>query len=296
MAKSKKGSPEEKVGWDGLLMAFGIVFLVGAFLFQRRATANFQQLECKCEKEWSPICVRADAPEEYLQQKEMEKQQRMMQEGKSEPAEEDVSGKSAAEQRYKKVSTEDYMLMPYPNECEAVCHGHTDWDEGLCKDSTPTFQCIYENDCPHMDQPGGYEPVCWFGITLPNACYAECAVKDEYKVNFKEADLVPGECTDPCKRNPCKDGRRCLPKVGPCFEPPCFNHKCVDPKCDCKSFEWEPVCAQGITYTNQCYADCEGSQKTTPGACKELDPQFPNPIPFPKPKKGKEKIAAEAQK
>ena len=38
--------------------------------------------------------------------------------------------------------------------------------------------------------------------------------------------------------------------------------------CDCGAI-WQPVCAEGITYDNECLARCDGENNITDGACDD---------------------------
>ena len=198
------------------------------------------------------------------------------------------------------------MCGEYGGECYEVSSDGTVCPEGwyplpllvqAC--SSDEVCCIPEED--PCDCPAVYEPVCGVDdVTYGNACKAECeGVRIAYEgecetVCSNDSDCenglscVDGECID-TTGNFCRQfGGECLPisaegmqcpdgwkVVQIPFVPPfsdCgIGYECCEPieDCLCPSL-WAPVCGEnGVTYANECVADCEGVRVAYDGECVE---------------------------
>ncbi|KAG6081661.1 hypothetical protein E4U33_006604 [Claviceps sp. LM78 group G4] len=170
----------------------------------------------------------------------------------------------------------------YPNSCEAHCAKAQSITEGECpKLPDPESNCV----CPLI-----YLPVCGDGKTYSNSCAARCA---------KAQSITDGECPGPeltvkqerredlcaCPRHylpVCGDGKtyandclaRCA-KAQSIAEGEC--PKLMDRQkrqededlCICPDI-WDPVCGDGVTHANTCYAHCAKAKSITPGDCPKL--------------------------
>ncbi|EFN58453.1 hypothetical protein CHLNCDRAFT_140441 [Chlorella variabilis] len=101
---------------------------------------------------------------------------------------------------------------------------------------TPPASCP---GCKNVVCPAIYDPVCCNGRTFPNSCLAACC-------GYDAAECTPGACPSP-----------------PTNPPSCPG--CKDILCPAI---YDPVCCNGITFSNSCLASCCGYDSAcTPGAC-----------------------------
>lgn len=161
------------------------------------------------------------------------------------------------------------QMYPFPNKCEAKCKRIDTLTAGLCEGTRRSFKCVYENQCSNSQG----QSVCWHGHTLPNRCWGKCVIEIDLGQRFDPDELEDGKCEDPCAFDPCESERKCVPKPGKCFEEPCQKYRCVATECNCDHTP-SPVCHKGITFTNECQANCQGAFNPTPGKCKKLDPFY----------------------
>lgn len=199
---------------------------------------------CTCEQKWEPICVQIPN-----------------QAGPSFPG-------------MKDATPPKYTYQTFPNVCEAKCaylgDEYAKHSDGECVFPPP----LPENKCIYMKCKGKSDPVCLNGKTFPSQCVLTCLSEGSEKaLPWKIEEATKGACKNPCASNSCSNDRKCVPDPGPCFEGPgkCSFYKCIDPKCNCNSQSPSPVCAKGRTFTNQCFAACEGATDTTMGECAEPD-------------------------
>lgn len=289
------------IGW--IAGAIGVIIATG-YLFSAGSTKGAKvPIGCGCPHEWDPVCVTIPLPDDWelrLAAMNAEQLQRLQEQGH--PGAEELKKRLAAEEAeakdpkaaaYRRMQKPQPMRSPFPNACEARCHGHTQFENGLCPGASKSIKCLFDNHCPSM--PGPADAVCWYGFNMPSECAAKCVVETEFQLPWDPAGVKAGKCPEPCKAGLCAGDRVCTPRPGKCFEEPCLTYKCVDVGCNCTR-EWAPVCGVGVTYTNECFAQCEGLHllgvKLTPGECAKVDPGYPQPLPFPKPKLKKRRVSA----
>lgn len=163
----------------------------------------------------------------------------------------------------------------FPNACEAACL-KLDFAPGECA-ASPAKE---SEKCMYLECTPSNKPVCVFGSQFYDRCQASCVMRDYPGLSAKPEDYIEGQCPDVCATSTCQAGRKCIPNPGPCMEEPCLPYKCVDESCfspetlQCKMPNFNFVCSKGITYTNKCFADCEGVTKFTAGPCP-LDKRNP---------------------
>ncbi len=170
---------------------------------------------------------------------------------------------------------------------------------GLCGDAQNCCkEIIICSECPEL-----WDPVCGIdGFTYANECYAGC---ENVEIAYW------GECEDPnyctsnrdcdygeiCVNGVCQyqGGEACYDYGGACYEPSSSGTVCPpgteviftdeelcndgayccvssDPCADCP-YLWDPVCgADGVTYANECIAECQGIRVAYQGECE--DPNY----------------------
>ena len=148
----------------------------------------------------------------------------------------------------------------FPNACVAECAGYTTYEDGVCDNDW-----IFPIDTTDIDFPWGgnggtdcdcaedYAPVCVDGLTLPNACIAECLGFTTYQDGECDNDWgFPIDTTD--------------------IDFPWGGNGGTD--CDCAE-DYAPVCVDGLTLPNACIAECLGFTTYEDGECDNNDWGFP---------------------
>ncbi len=155
------------------------------------------------------------------------------------------------------------------------------------------YQIVVENCVPiACDCIDVYEPVCYEGITYPNACEAECSNIFDYTEGECSIDAAP--CTNltdvdfgDCEAlmgvgyinggcfgiSGCGEvvidginyGTAIYPNMELCIE------SCGPFPCSCDDV-YDPVCYEGTTYANACEAECENIFDYTEGECSQEPP------------------------
>jgi len=160
--------------------------------------------------------------------------------------------------------------VTFSNRCQALCRSGN-ITLGVCPGDSDVYEKCYFDNCRADD----VNPVCVHNTDFPNPCTATC--------RFTALGLPPppftimtsGPCQSECVKNRtvCPTGRLCWPKPGKCFQPPCVDYKCLDPTCanpdKCGPKKFNYVCTNGVTYTNKCWAQCEGYTNVTNGICPD---------------------------
>jgi hypothetical protein len=156
------------------------------------------------------------------------------------------------------------MSVDHPGACEGTyCWSNADCANGqycffhVCAVETGVCQPIPQ-DCPDV-----WDPVCGCdGVTYPNACEAARA---GMSVDY------PGECERVCTRlgpePPCHPDEFCKFPPGTCEDLTVPGICAVIPE-DCPAI-WAPVCGcDGVTYSNECFADAAAMSIDYFGACE----------------------------
>ncbi|XP_018609631.2 reversion-inducing cysteine-rich protein with Kazal motifs isoform X2 [Scleropages formosus] len=121
--------------------------------------------------------------------------------------------------------------------------------------------------CGCADQ---FVPVCaQNGRTYPSACVARCMGLHDNQFGF-------GSCRDrdPCSRNPCPKGQRCVPNRRVCLtsfaEYPCKQYDCLSNSFTCDKSQLDPVCdTAGVEHANLCLLYQRGKTPAYMGHCQE---------------------------
>ncbi|KPP66496.1 reversion-inducing cysteine-rich protein with Kazal motifs-like, partial [Scleropages formosus] len=128
--------------------------------------------------------------------------------------------------------------------------------------------------CGCADQ---FVPVCaQNGRTYPSACVARCMGLHDNQFGF-------GSCRDrdPCSRNPCPKGQRCVPNRRVCLtsfaEYPCKQYDCLSNSFTCDKSQLDPVCdTAGVEHANLCLLYQRGKTPAYMGHCqKKKTPPLP---------------------
>jgi len=191
----------------------------------------------------------------------------------------------------------DFGVTTCPNPCNVV------------------YGCSDTNACNFNPNATCDDGSCDFGITTcPNPCNVVYGCTDTNACNYNpnatcdngNCNLGVTACSDPCNViygcidtnacdfNPfatCDDGS-CNLGVTTCPNPCNVVYGCTDAEannynpdatceddscdytCSCNE-DYEPVCANGTTYINACYAECLGITNYTSGACQTICDQGP---------------------
>ncbi len=138
--------------------------------------------------------------------------------------------------------------MTYGNACEAGCAGVQILHEGPCEPKCRPIACLPICPLGHNIGPDGC-PRC--ECTPPPGCESDDDCGD---------DQV---CRQICSLRPCRiDQPDCAPCFGVCLNRP-------EPPCVCPEI-YDPVCgADGKTYSNGCFADCEDVEIAHEGRCSD---------------------------
>lgn len=136
--------------------------------------------------------------------------------------------------------------------CE--CDDECDEDEE-CGPEEACLRGVCELFCHCSDE---YEPVCGEnGTTYRNQCEAGCEGVGIASRGECRQDCVPVECNLECESGFVRDDEGCE------------TCECLDRCSACDSVQ-SPVCTRnGLTYTNQCQAECRGEEISYAGECRE---------------------------
>lgn len=174
--------------------------------------------------------------------------------------------------------------VTFSNRCQALCRSNN-ISLGVCPGDSEVYEKCYFDNCRADD----VNPICVNNTDFANPCTATCRFAAMGLPPPPYDAMASGPCYSECAKNKtvCPADRLCWPKPGACFKPPCLNYRCVDPTCanpdKCGPKKFNYVCANGITYTNRCWAKCEGYDKgVKKGVCPDgqRDPWFPRVIPY----------------
>lgn len=172
--------------------------------------------------------------------------------------------------------------VSFPNRCQAECRTQN-ITLGVCPGDNAQFQKCYYDTC----QADDVNPICLYNTDFPNPCTAKCQMGAMGLPTPSYNIMQSGPCQSDCLTNKsaCPRDRICWPKPGKCFQPPCQNFGCLDPTCSnpqkCGPTRFDYVCSQGVTFTNECWANCQGYFDVKKGACPAgaRDPWFPHVVP-----------------
>jgi eight-cysteine-cluster-containing protein len=141
---------------------------------------------------------------------------------------------------------------------------HSDWE------CPPGYECEFVGCLPDCDTSDGAptDPDCCIGICVPSQ-EPECRTDEDCVLEGPDGDL--GNSDGDLTRGRCIDGR-CVYDDCNCpdiYAPVCAEKCFTDPNCDEIGGNPCDYLCELITYSNDCYAECDGARIVHPGTCED---------------------------